>query len=291
MKAYFEKKGIHNISVEVLVLGKGGHATTELFAQIGILDQQKRLHGVAEADSLGATLETALCEKGIKPSISDMTTQFDSQGDGFRVQIKKEAGSTNTGENVAAAAKAWASSSEQTNYIVAAATTANCRQVQTFAQQFTKPYGSMIGMPMDRSEAFLKGAFDDKALVTECLAGFAERARSFAYMLQGEYGFIPLNVMDPEDLKSLYATYAQMRHISFEEAAKVSIGAIQDFFAAKFTVMEQAIEENTTEGAPHFAKTKDKVKEIVRNFPSQEVVGNFFERFVACLSLREPVLA
>jgi hypothetical protein len=103
--------------------------------------------------------------------------------------------------------------------------------------------------------------------------------------------FFDANAVDQEDLRSLYTTYAEMKQTTFEEASKDSIGAVQEFFAAKFAVMERAIQENITKDETHFAKTIEKVKQIAIQFEYPGVVENWFERFVACLSFTSPRFA
>lgn len=293
IQQYLASKGIHNVSIEVLALGQGGHATTELFDQIGHVNGDA-FAGVAEADSLGDTLRAALMERGVMTTMSDMGTSFGSTPKGFTVEIKKENRSRNTGQNVQAAAKAWSTSSDETDYFVIAATTANRRQVQTFAHQMAVPYRNMIGLPMVRSGHFVSTAFDDKALVTECLAGLAERARSFAYMFAGKEGYIPLSRLDHEDLASLYQIYSKLSGKTQEEAFSTPIGVVQTFFSEKFGVMEKAITENTFQ-ADHARKIVDKIHSILAKFSKGSVEAargspGLFQRFFQVLTM-SPVSA
>lgn len=308
---YLTKNEIKNVKVEVLVMGKGGHATTALFPQIGLMVSSKMADGstkldftgVEEAESLTLTLQDALNQFGISSQASDLSTVVvnasgtgtkeisrfnENRADGFEVEIKKEKGSTNTGQNVAAAGTAWTESSADTRYFVAAATTANNRQVATFAQQFTKGYKEMVAIPMPRSPKVVD-SFDDHTAVTEMYAGLAERCRSFLYMYPaaaGQAGFIPLSVIDQENLEDLYNVYADLSNMSEDETLKIQqkwgndpkkvpLKEVMSFFCKQFTTMESSIHLNTSlEG--NLMKTGNSVQRAL----------NFFKSFEACKKMK-----
>jgi hypothetical protein len=260
-------------------MGKGVHATTALFDQIGHIAAGQPFSGVPEAESLGTTLVEALRSFGIEGHVIDMKEDFRSVGqDGsFKVVIKKEIRSTNTGENVAAVQAAWSESSPNTNYFVIAATTANGRQVRTFAHQLKLPYGHMIGLPMMRNPEFVD-RMDQFELATEALAGLAERCRGIHYML---LNYIPLTPIDRENLEGIYLAYAKMSSQNLSDAQAKPISDVLKFFQDKFGALEAVIGENTDPGAAHREKTFAKVQQIVARclYVAESAANNVFDKF------------
>lgn len=66
VQKYAAGKGA-NITIQVIVMGKGGHATTDLWHQFAELPKGGEFSGTDEATSLSTTLRAALRERGIEP--------------------------------------------------------------------------------------------------------------------------------------------------------------------------------------------------------------------------------
>jgi hypothetical protein len=264
IKTFCESKGLTNIKIEVLVMGKGGHATTAVFPQIGIM-KGAEFSGVEEAISLSSTLTDALEQQGIEYRTLSMSEPFGKQeSSGFQVEIKLEKGSTNTGQNVSASRNAWEKSNTNTTYFIAAATTANHRQALTFAHQIGIDFKEMVTIPMPRSEKVVISGFDDHTAVTELYAGLAERCRSFLYMyLQNgqKENFIPLSIADTHNLENLYDTYAKLSGKSLKDAYQTTMQEMMTFFGGKYQTMEKSIALNTSLDG-HLEKTRAAVRKL-----------------------------
>lgn len=254
IKEYARRKGIH-LNTQVLIMGKGGHATTALFPQFAEI-QAGAFSGTPEAVSLGETLAAALHEREIG---AEFVEQF-NEGPSDKVQIKLAKDSTNTGENVDEASRAYARDKVKPRHIlVTAATPAATRQALTFAQQYStdrsnplaeKHYDSVTCIPLARSREFLSQALSDHQAVTELYAGLAERARFYLYSYNLAGPFIPASPIDVRDLEDLYQAYDRLSGTNNLEVSKTrSIKDLLTFFQQQFTVMENSISWNKVEGA------------------------------------------
>jgi hypothetical protein len=243
---YAAKRQIR-LSTQVLIMGRGGHATTSLFPQIGEL-KGSAFSGVPEAVSLGGTLVEALNQLKIPSQVVD---KFDP-ANVENVQIKLAKTSTNTGENVKEALECDSSETSRPQHVfVCAARTAATRQALTFAQQYAedkanplskKAYESITAIPYFRSEKFIHEALNDHQAVTELYAGLAEQCRSFLYAFNPDKPFIPPSPIDVERLDHLYKAYDLLSGTNnLEESKKKSVQNLLDFFSARFTEMEKSI--------------------------------------------------
>ncbi len=246
-----EKRGgtVENLHVQVLVMGKGGHATTAVFPQIGqmVKGQEGTIFtGTEEAISLSGTLERALVQSGVPV---EFVGTFDGSQDVVGgVAIKLEKNSTNTGENVRNALTSYHEKVPDFQWVVAA-TPSSRRQLLTFAHQYQengeKCYDQLWGMPMPRGAKFVRESLTDFQVVTEFYAGMAEKARLVGYSM-GEKPFIPPFTTSAEEFKanldSIYETYAKLEGVGVEEAkATMTIEDLQGYYSKKFSVLEQAI--------------------------------------------------
>lgn len=234
------------LSIQVLVMGRGGHATTATFPQIGEL-KGPVFSGVAEAESLGGTLMEALHQLGINSLVVD---KFDPSHFG-NVQIKLAKTSTNTGENVKEALDSDPSGNRPPHVFVCAARTASTRQALTFAQQYAanskdplskKAYESITSIPYGRSEEFIHGALSDHQAVTEMYMGLAEQCRSFYYGFNPDGAFIPPSPIDASKLENLYKAYDLLSGTNnLEESKKKDIRDLLNFFGKCCLTMEKSI--------------------------------------------------
>jgi len=249
---FAKRKGI-NLNVQVLIMGKGGRATTALFPQFAAV-KDKVFSGVEEAVSLGSTLTDALKESGIRAEYVD---QFSDRPGA--VQIKLAKNSTNTGENVGEATACFnADSVKPTHVFVTAAKTASTRQAQTFAQQYSenrqvptavKNYDTITSIPLPRSEGFVSDGLSDHQAVTEMYAGLAERGRLYMYAYDPDGPFIPASPIDRTDLEDLYRQYDVLSGTNNLAVSKAkSVKAITAFFQDQFVVMENSIPWNKDAG-------------------------------------------
>lgn len=243
---YAAKRQI-KLNIQVLVMGRGGHATTSLFPQIGEL-KGPAFSGVPEAASLGGTLVEALNQLNIPSKVVDQFNPTNIEN----VQIKLAKTSTNTGENVKEALDCDSSEASRPQHVfVCAARTAATRQALTFAQQYAedktiplskKAYESISAIPYFRSEKFIHEALNDHQAVTELYAGLAEQCRSYLYAFNPDKPFIPPSPIDIERLDHLYKAYDLLSGTNnLEESKKKSVQNLLDFFSARFTEMEKSI--------------------------------------------------
>ncbi len=291
---------VENLHIQVLVMGKGGHATTAVFPQIG---QMVKSHegtiftGTEEAISLSGTLERALKQAGVP---AQFVKTFDGSEDiPGGVVIRLEKNSTNTGENVRNALASYHEKIPDHQWVVAA-TPSSRRQLLTFAHQYQeggeKCYDQLWGMPMPRGAKFVRESLSDFQVVTEFYAGMAEKARLVGYSM-GEKPFIPPFTTDAEEfqrtLDSIYETYATLEGVSVEEAkAKMSIEDLQGYYGRKFSVLEQAIpwskstetQEKYVEGAMRTLMGKERNADEVRKALS--ILGRFKDKEVDDVALK-----
>lgn len=233
-----------NINIEVLVMGKGGHATTALFPQIGQMIPEG-FSGTEEAISLGETLVKTL----EKMNIDHRPVCDFAESRAGQVSIKLEKDSTNTGQNVARAVESYGQSKPDYNWCVAAPTS-SLRQALTFGYQYRKSkeepllYDKLWSMTLPRGPEFVEKSLSDYQVTMELYATLAENARLVNYAM-GPDPFIPPFTSDPEEfhgfIDQLYQDYAQLKGISLEEAKGHSTGDIQGFFAGRFAELEQAV--------------------------------------------------
>lgn len=235
-------------NIQVLVMGKGGHATTATFPQFAKLEG-KDFYGITEAESLSMTLEKALFQLGIGVVFVD---NFRG-GHCGRVRIKLAKESTNTGENVKEALSIDDINTPKPAHIfVSAAITASTRQALTFACQYSKDpkdflaakeYQTITAIPLPRSKKFVIRAFSDHQAVTEMYAGLAERCRFYAYSY-GASTYIPAQVIDVQDLFGLYNAYSILSGTSFGMSKTKTIQELMKFFGDNFSIMENSIAWN-----------------------------------------------
>lgn len=249
IQKYAAGKGI-DVTVQVIVMGKGGHATTDLWHQFAEVPGPGQFSGTDEATSLSTTLRAALREKGIEPQY-DVARFTSAPG---QVQIKLERDSTNTGENMDRAKEAHlkAEGENPKHVFLASSTPSSLRQALTAAAQYSedrtnlmapKLYESLTAIPCERSRGGLE-AFNEKQIVTEMFASLAERARFFVYGYRSNGRYIPagpLSARDREDLGELYRVYGALHEMPIEAAKAVPMNQVMDYFMAQFTTMESSI--------------------------------------------------
>lgn len=283
-----------NVNIQVIVLGKGGHATTATFPQIGQMQagaEGKIFTGTEEAVSLGGTLQRALLERGIPCDFVKTLDGSEDVAGGVSIRLEKE--STNTGENVKNTVASYREKRPDYQWVVAA-TPSSRRQLLTFAHQYEdggeKCYDELWGMPMQRSAKFVSEGLSDYQAVTEYYAGMAEKARLISYAIGGN-PFIPIYSSDPKEvektLNSLYENYAKLEGVDVEEAKRtMTVNQLQGYFGAKFSSLEQAIpwsKEVATQGQ----YTDAAIKEMMQRQKGGEIrkafatLGKYAERGVA----------
>ena len=249
IQEYAKSKKI-NLTTQVLIMGKGGHATTATFRQFAEIDQAKKFSGTTEAESLGTILKEALSQRQIAyQEVNKFTPTKESS-----VQIKLAKESTNTGENVDEASLAFREDENPVRHVfVTSAIGAATRQALTFAQQYSsnrnapldpKNYDTITSIPLARSSRFIEQGLTNLQAVTELYAGLAERVRLYAYAFSLGTTYIPAFPIDTKDLEDLYATYALLSGTSIAESRPKPLKDLLAFFQGKFTVMEKAIPWN-----------------------------------------------
>lgn len=252
---YAEKKALETgnlfkLSIQVLVMGLGGHATTATFPQIGEL-KGPEFSGVPEAVSLGGTLMESLSRLNIS---CEEKQNFDPS-ETNKVQIKLADKSKNTGENVVEALLADPAGSPKPPHIfVAAARTAATRQALTFAQQYSanpkdalahKEYESIVSIPYSRSANFVRTGLTDAQAVAEMYMGLAERCRTLVYGFNPDGAFIPPSSIDSGELDELYRAYDVLSGTNNVEISKIKdIREVMAFFSKCCTTMEKSITWN-----------------------------------------------
>ena len=249
IKKYTKEKDIE-VTVQVIVMGQGGHATTGLWHQFAEVSEEGTFTGTEEAVSLSGTLQQALLQKEIGCEYNvDNFTNVPGQ-----VQIKLERESRHTGHNMqrAKAAHNEAVGGNPTHILVASALPSSLRQGLTAAAQYsednqnplaTKLYESLTAIPCQRSLSALE-AFNDQQIVTEMYASLAERARFFEYGFRSEDRYIPpghLSKKEVADLENLYKVYGDLNGISIDVAKKAPMSEVMEYFISQFKAMESAI--------------------------------------------------
>lgn len=139
-----------------------------------------------------------------------------------------------------------------TQVFVASSTPSSLRQALTAAAQYSedrsdlqapKLYESLTAIPCERSRAGLD-AFNEKQIVTEMYASLAERARFFVYGYRSNGRYIPagpLSVRDRADLEKLYRVFGALNDMPIEEAKRVPMSDVMNYFMTQFTTMESSI--------------------------------------------------
>lgn len=288
---YLKALGIRSLSFQVLILGKGGHASTAIFPQTCLLNRKKikngkyveEFQGIPEARSLAYTLDIALRRKGFKPKVVDFIKRdkdnrikkggfSSSKPKGIRIEIMQECNSTNTEQNVLAAkACDLEKNLRPRNFFVTCAITASTRQALTFAKCYKDKddyyYETISAIPLVRLPDFIK-SFTNMEACTELFAGLAERSKFYFYSYQLDY--IPPSLVDKKELKNLFSIYASLSGKSLKEAMQEGIESLYKFFVCKFRILEKVILCNI----PH----KGVLSKEGHIRANQQVVGSMFAR-------------
>lgn len=293
---------IENLHIQVLVMGKGGHATTAVFPQIGQMQKvagQQVFSGVEEAISLSGTLQEALLEAKVP---CKFTTNLDGSDDiAGGVVIRLASNSTNTGENVGEAKQAHGEKAADYQWVVSA-TPSSRRQLLTFAHQYEmggeKCYDTLWGMSLPRGKGFIRDHLSDHQVVTEFYAGMAEKARLVNYALMPK-PFIPPFTTNFAEFKktidTLYETYAKLEGASVDEAKKtMKIGDLQTYFASRFATLEQSIpwskdretQSAHVQGAMRTLKRQANANEMRKAFA---ILGEFEKHHIDDASLKNSI--
>lgn len=280
---YAKEKNL-NITIQVLLMGLGGHATTAVFPQIGELKEGK-FYGTPEAVSLGGTLKEALIEREINVRFVE---RFE-KGLLGEVQIKLAKDSRNTGENVTEAVKCDENEAERPSHLfVASARPASLRQTLTFAQQYSenkqdplakKLYQSITSIPFSRSAHFLEHGLTHFQAVTEMYMGLAEECRLFLYGFSPETDYIPASPIKLAQLDRLYTAYDKLSNTNdLEESKNKTIKELLTFFAERANAMEKAIDWSPELERQQIA-TKNVAARIVRRIKRRESFLRMHTRF------------
>ncbi|NGX36427.1 MAG: hypothetical protein K1000chlam1_01273, partial [Candidatus Anoxychlamydiales bacterium] len=178
----YSKENHLDLDIEVLIMGKGGHATTATFAQFAELTKNEKgadeFSGTAEALSLSSTFKKALDELDSDIKIQEVES-FKDEADKGIIKIKLAKESKNTGENVKEATLAY-DERKVDHIFICSATHQSMRQTQTFAQQYSadpkdpkaeKKYKTITSIPLAKSAEFIAYGLDDFQAVVELYAG------------------------------------------------------------------------------------------------------------------------
>lgn len=276
----YSKEGSLDLDIEVLIMGKGGHATTATFAQFAELTKNEKgvdeFSGTPEAFSLGSTFKKALDE--LDPGIKTKEVEsFKDEADKDIIKIKLAKESKNTGENVKEATLAY-DERKVDHIFICSATHQSMRQTQTFAQQYSvdpkdpkaeKKYKTITSIPLAKSAEFISLGLDDFQAVVELYAGLGERARIYLYAYK-QNPFIVPEIIDPKELENLYSIYNKLSKTNnLDESKKKSIEDVMKFFTTRFAVMEKAITWSK-EKELQVSATQNAMADLAKNYRKKD---------------------
>lgn len=276
----YSKERSLDLDIEVLIMGKGGHATTATFAQFAALKKNGKgadeFSGTAEALSLGSTFKTALDELDSDIKIQEVESFKDDVKKAV-IKIKLADESKNTGENVKEATLAY-DERKVDHIFICSATHQAMRQTQTFAQQYSvdpkdpkaeKKYKTITSIPLAKSAEFIAYGLDDFQAVVELYAGLGERVRIYLYAYK-QNPFIVPEIIDSKDLENLYSIYDKLSKTNnLDESKKKSIEEILKFFMTRFAVMEKAITWSKEKNL-QVSATQNAMAGLVKNYRKKD---------------------